>query len=226
MTRMEAINTDLDSPEKYIVVDTWAELDELRILTLAFSTGYSDKAQWPPFDQIPKAYCENSPDGEPQGDINWSFPFGHRTDPDTFITALRNTVLLSANQAEERNKVACLALQGVKDVDGSEALITFGYSGSDPQDCFHKGLAGAMGEGDDGSTAGEFAMPAYKFGSLNNMNIKWVEVQKASADRLGLNREGVLDPVVKELVIKWLSTGIFPEELRELVFASIVKMYY
>jgi len=51
-------------------------------------------------------------------------------------------------------------------------------------------------------------------------------VQKASADRLGLNREGVLDPVVKELVIKWLSTGIFPEELRELVFASIVKMYY
>jgi len=42
------------------------------------------------------------------------------------------------------------------------------------------------------------------------------------------NRNSALDPAeaAKELVIKWLSTGIFPEELRELVFASIVKMYY
>ena len=221
--RVEAINTDLDSPEKYIKVDTWDELDELRTLTLAFSPGFSDKAQWPPFDQITRNYYSKAPD-DPAELARWINLFGVRTDPETQITALRNVVALSANKDEGRDWPACIAFQGFLNVDRSESILSAGYSGKTIEECANGSLRGSMGEGNDGSIDGDFVMPE-PYAPLS-VGIKRWEVVQASLKRLGLFEDGDVSPRVKELIDQWLSTGMFPGEFREAIFRVSRRGYY
>ena len=197
----DVISQPTENVNQLVKVSTWKDLDELSKKVEMFLTPFPEDTYFPPLDQVIINYDDSHTNMDRSKRFNFYYPFGNDMDPIKSPFNPCNYVVLS--KGERRTADVVIVFQQVfNPLDKSFSVMKFGFAGEI--------LASAKYH----TQPGRYLLPDYSIvGGLRGDLSVWHHLAETGY----LNPNGSM-PKIEEMVKKWLTEGVVPEEMENIVF--------